>query len=216
MASTLVHKTKIVPFLNKATDGTYEWIQIKKSSSFDLAANAQTKTFDFISSKVAQTEVDSYQPSFETELTMFKGEEDYELFFDLFYNLPTGTDAHRDLLLAWYQEEGEDANGTACYKAWLADATLQLGTLSSVNQTITTTISFTEPSIGAVYTVNGTPEFLEGTWSDGTFTSTSGEYITADTTEETNEANTDDGTDDTDGDTDGTDDGTDSTDNSTS
>lgn len=211
MASTLVHKTKIVPFLNKATDGTYDWVQIKKASAFDLAANAQTKTFDFISSKVAQTEVDSYQPSFEVELTMFKGEEDYELFFKLFYRLPTGTDAHRDLLIAWYQEEGTDVNGTTCYKAWFTDATIQLSTLSSVNQTITATISFSEPTIIAVYTVNSSVEFIEGTWSDDAFTSTSGEYITADTTEEEEESS-----DDTDTNTDGDTDGTDSTDDSTS
>lgn len=164
MASELVHKTKIVPFLNENTDGTTSWVQIKKTTAFALALNAQTKTFDFISSKVAQTEVDSYQPSFDVELTMFKGEEDYELFFNMLYDLPTGSDAHRDLLIAWYQEEGTDSASAECYKSWFADATIQLSTLDSVNQTISATISFTQPTVGATYITDGVPSFAEGTW----------------------------------------------------
>ena len=171
MASSPVHKTQIVPFVNTSTtEGTYEWVQIKKSTTFSLALNPQTKTYDFISSKVAQTEVDSYQPALDQEITMFKGEEDYELFFDMVYNLPTGSDAHRDFLLAWYQQEGTDSSAATCYKAWLVDSTVQVNTLDSVNSSISVSLSLTEPTIGAVYVTDGVPSFTEGTWSDDVFT----------------------------------------------
>lgn len=171
MASNLIHKTQIVPFINTSTeDGTYEWTQIKKSINFSLAANPQTKTYDFISSTVAQTEVDSYQPSLEQEITMFKGEDDYDLFFGMFFELPTGSDTHRDMLIAWYQEDGTDSSGAECYKAWFSDATVQLNTVDSVNSSITVTLSFNGVTQGAVYLTDGVPSFSEGSWADDVFT----------------------------------------------
>lgn len=185
--SSLVHKTQIVPFINKATDGTYDWVQIKKSTEFQFNPNVQTKTFDFISSKVQETEVDSYQPSLTQSLTMFKGEADYDLFFDMFYTMPTSEDAHRDLLIVYYQEEGTDAAGNACYKAHLADAVIQVGALDSVAETISITLSLNGLQNVAVCTLNGDVDVLEGTWTDDTFSGT----FTVTTTEETTDGTED-------------------------
>ena len=79
----LVKKTKIVPFINTSTTETPSWTQIKKSTSFTLAMNPQTKTFDFISSETPQNEIDSYQPSLAQSITMFKDEPDYEAIFGM-------------------------------------------------------------------------------------------------------------------------------------
>ena len=67
----LIKKTKIVPFINTGTSSTPVWTQIKKSTSFTLSMNPQTKTFDFISSETPQNEIDSYQPSLAQSITMF-------------------------------------------------------------------------------------------------------------------------------------------------
>lgn len=101
----LIKKTKIVPFINVGTSENPEWMRIKKSTSFTLATNPQTKTFDFISSDHPEEEIDSYQPSLAQSITMFKGEDDYQHIFDMLYELPTGAEAHRDVLIAFYQEE---------------------------------------------------------------------------------------------------------------
>ena len=85
----LVKKTKIVPFINTGTSETPKWTQIKKSTSFTLTMNPQTKTFDFISSETPQNEIDSYQPSLAQSITMFKGEDDYETIFDMLFNRAT-------------------------------------------------------------------------------------------------------------------------------
>ena len=67
-----------------------------------MALNPQTKTFDFISSENPEEEIDSYQPALSQSLTMFDDEDDFKTIFDMVYHLPTGGDAHRDVLLAFY------------------------------------------------------------------------------------------------------------------
>lgn len=98
----LIHKTKFVPFIDVSTTATPSWKQIKKSTTFSMAFNPQTKTFDFISSENPEEEVDSYQPALSQSLTMFDDEDDFKTIFDMCFNLPTGGDAHRDVLLAFY------------------------------------------------------------------------------------------------------------------
>ena len=98
----LIHKTKFVPFLDVSTTSSPSWKQIKKSTTFSLALNPQTKTFDFISSENPEEEIDSYQPALSQSLTMFDDEDDFKTIFDMVYHLPTGGEAHRDVLLAFY------------------------------------------------------------------------------------------------------------------
>ena len=98
----LIHKTKFVPFIDVSANDTPSWKQIKKSTSFTMAFNPQTKTFDFISSPNPEEEIDSYQPALSQSLTMFDDEDDFKTIFDMVYHLPTGGEAHRDVLLAFY------------------------------------------------------------------------------------------------------------------
>lgn len=102
----LIHKTKFVPFLNTGTKTARAWKQIKKSTTYSLAFNPQTKTFDFISSENPEEEVDSYQPALSQSLTMFDDEPDFKTIFDMCFNLPTGGDAHKEVLLAFYASKG--------------------------------------------------------------------------------------------------------------
>lgn len=97
-----IHKTKFVPFLDVSTTSSPSWKQIKKSTTFSLALNPQTKTFDFISSENPEEEIDSYQPALSQSLTMFDDEDDFKTIFDMVYHLPTGGDAHRNVLLVFY------------------------------------------------------------------------------------------------------------------
>ena len=98
----LIHKTKFVPFIDVSTTSSPSWKQIKKSTTFSMALNPQTKTFDFISSENPEEEIDSYQPALSQSLTMFDDEDDFKTIFDMVFNLPTGGEAHRNVLLAFY------------------------------------------------------------------------------------------------------------------
>lgn len=167
----LIHKTKFIPFID--VSGT--WKQIKKSTTFSLAFNPQTKTFDFISSENPEEEIDSYQPALSQSLTMFDDEDDYKTIFDMCFNLPTGGDAHRDVLLVFYAEKYTTTDSaTTYYKAWKVDSVVKLGTLDSVNQSIDFDLALNKHETGAVtISSTNTPEWVAGTWSNGTFTPTS-------------------------------------------
>lgn len=103
----LIHKTKFVPFIDVSETSSPIWKQIKKSTTFSLAFNPQTKTFDFISSENPEEEIDSYQPALSQSLTMFDNEDDFKTIFDMCYKLPVGGDAHRNVLLAFYASKSE-------------------------------------------------------------------------------------------------------------
>ena len=163
----LIHKTKFIPFIDVA--GT--WKQIKKSTTFSLTFNPQTKTFDFISSENPEEEIDSYQPALSQSLTMFDDEDDYKTIFDMCFNLPTGGDAHKDVLLVFYAEKGTGASdSTEDYKAWKVDSVVKLGTLDSVNQSIDFDLALNNHDTGAVTIAEGVPTWVAGTWSTNTFT----------------------------------------------
>lgn len=172
--SDLIKKTKVVPFINTGTSDSPTWTQIKKSTSFTLSMNPQTKTFDFISSENPQNEIDSYQPSLAQELTMFKGEPDYEAIFDMLYNRATGEDAHRDALIVFYKESGSytpESESVTVYKAWKIDALVTINQMDTVNENITFDLGLNEITNGAVeISASGAPTFIAGDWNKDTFT----------------------------------------------
>ena len=172
----LIHKTKFIPFIDVATNGTSSWKQIKKSTTFSLAFNPQTKTFDFISSENPEEEIDSYQPALSQSLTMFDDEEDFKTIFDMCFNLPTGGNAHRNVLLVFYASKHttSDEIPVTYYKAWKVDSVVKLGTLDSVNQSIDFDLALNNHDTGAVTIVETAgekvPTWVPGTWSANTFT----------------------------------------------
>ena len=171
----LIHKTKFIPFINVADSGTPSWKQIKKSTTFSLTFNPQTKTFDFISSENPEEEIDSYQPALSQSLTMFDDEEDFKTIFDMCFNLPTGGNAHRNVLLVFYASKDETTtSGTTYYKAWKVDSVVKLGTLDSVNQSIDFDLALNNHDTGAVTIAEGVPTWVPGTWSGDTFTPAAG------------------------------------------
>ena len=168
----LIHKTKFVPFIDISTTSTPTWRQIKKSNTYSLTFNPQTKTFDFISSENPEEEIDSYQPALSQSLTMFDDEPDFKTIFDMAFHLPIGGEAHRNVLLAFYASKyttpGE--NPVTYYKAWLVDSVVKLGTLDSVNQSIDFDLALNNHDTGAVTVAAGVPTWVAGTWDGEIFT----------------------------------------------
>lgn len=173
----LIHKTKFVPFIDISTTDSPIWRPIKKSTTFSLAFNPQTKTFDFISSENPEEEVDSYQPALSQSLTMFDDEPDFKTIFDMAFNLPTGGDAHRNVLLAFYASKytttptEETDPAVTYYKAWKVDSVVKLGTLDSVNQSINFDLALNNHDTGAVIlNGSGEPTWVNGEWNGDVFT----------------------------------------------
>ena len=160
--SNMVKKWKIAPFLNKGTSAAPDWVRIKKSTAFDISLNPETQEYDYIADESPTTELLRYKPSLNQALTMYKGEEDYEMVFDRFFNLDTGSDATTDFLLVFYHEASTVGENTY-YKAWKCSSVMAISDLNSVDSTITFDLYLNVTmSKGYVTISDGAPSYTEG------------------------------------------------------
>ena len=88
------------------------------------------------------------------------------------YHLPTGGDAHRNVLLVFYAKKyvTEDTTPVTYYAAWKVDSVVRLGTLDSVAQSIDFDLALNDRDEGAVTVADGVPTWVAGTWSGDVFT----------------------------------------------
>lgn len=151
----MVKKFHVAIFVNTGTSSSIVWKRIKKSTDNTITMNATTKDFDFIDQDKPTKEVDYYAPSLNQPLTMYKGNDDFEFMFNKFFTQASGTSAHVDVLIVFYNE----ATGSA-YKAWKTDATLVLDNMNPVASTITANLNFAGTTTSGTATVtDGTPVF---------------------------------------------------------
>lgn len=114
------------------------YVRIKKSTQLTIAMNGETEEFDFIADESPTTELKKYAPSIEQDLSMYKEEKDYKFFFDKFYNMASGADAHVKAMVVFMQE-GDKSGG---FKAWETDAIINFTDLNAVDSKINFTLNF--------------------------------------------------------------------------
>lgn len=136
--SEMVKKWKIALFLNNGTPGAPDWVRVKKSTAFDLTLNADVQEFDYIADESPTKELMKYAPALSQSLTMYKGEPDYAMIFDNFYELKTGSAAKTEVLLVFFQEE----TAPNTFKAWKSECSVVCNDLNSVDSTLTFDINF--------------------------------------------------------------------------
>lgn len=154
---TRLKKHNTIPFIDVGTGGTASWARIGKSTVFDLVLNAQTEENNFIEDEMATTDVVRYAPSLAQELQCNKGDAAFDFLYDMFFNLPTGEDVKKKLLIVFAGNTGtEDAPK---FKAWNTVSTLILDHFDSVAEKIY--FSFTINSIerGEATVADGVPTF---------------------------------------------------------
>ena len=145
--------------MNTAASGSTSktWSRIGRSTVFDLVLNAQTETNDFIEDEMATTEVMSYQPALDQELQCNKGDAAFDYLYDMFYNLPTGEDVKKELLIVF---AGKLGTTTEYFKAWDCVATLTLDHFDSVAEKIYFNFSINSVDKGYATVTEGVPTFL--------------------------------------------------------
>lgn len=154
---TRLKKHKTIPFLNISITGTQEWARIGKSTIFDLVLNAQTETNDFIEDDMPTDDVTYYKPELAQELQCNKGDDAFDYLYDMFFNLPTGEELKKDLLIVF---DGNDGTSEApSYKAWDATATLILDHFDSVAEKIYFKFSISKIAKGTATVTAGVPTF---------------------------------------------------------
>lgn len=158
--STIVKKHMIAVFLDTGNDlANPNFVRIKKSVEFSLALNPETVVYDYIADESPTEELDKYKPSISQPLTMYKGEPDFDMIFDRFFNLDVGLDAHARVMLV-FKFDGTPEKG---YKAWESDCVISIDTLDSVASQITFNVLFGGTVRKGIATmVDGKPTFTEG------------------------------------------------------
>lgn len=157
-AGVMVKKFHQLFFINSGTESVPVWAQIKKATDNAIAMNPETSVRDYIVDESPTTVLERYAPGMSFPITMYKGEADYEYFYDKFYNLKTGADADTQMLFVDY------AHGSSSFNAWLADVVVVIDNMNPVDSTITANITINGTVDQGTATVTaGVPVFTSAT-----------------------------------------------------
>lgn len=121
--------------------------------------NAQTEENDFIEEDMTTTDVMSYKPELAQELQCNKGDAAFDYLYELFFNLPTGEDVKKNLLIVFDGNIG-DAEAPK-FKAWNTMATLTLDHFDSVAEKIYFSFAINHIDRGTATISAGVPTFAE-------------------------------------------------------
>ena len=158
----LIKKHLIRPFLNKGTSELPDWVQIKKATEFTRAMNPQTEERDYIADEHPTTEVMDYKPSENLSITMYKGEPDFELFYDLYKKRAIGSEAQKEFLLVYLFDSSVVENKTYYY-AEKTSASVTVEELNASGKSLACNVYENgTPVRGYVTIEGGTPTFTEG------------------------------------------------------
>lgn len=178
MKTAMVKKHQIGLFLFSGAN----FVRIKKSTKLGLSMNPVEEDFDYIADESPTTELTQYKPTIDQDLTMYKGEPDYEMIWPYFYEMKTGSDAHTECMVVFMQQpvdaSGKDisldsATDDAGYRAWLTDSVISVQDLTAEDKKLNFKVMFGGTIKKGIATmIDGEPVFKEGTISSTTSTST--------------------------------------------
>ena len=157
MSLERLKKYKTIPFLDVSKTGVASWARIGKSTVFDLVLNAQTEDNDFIEDEMTTTDVMYYKPELSQELQANKGDPAFDYLYDMFYNLPTGEDVKKNLLIVFAGNIGDES--APKFNAWNTTATLILDHFDSVAEKIYFKYSIIKIERGTCTVTDGAPTF---------------------------------------------------------
>ena len=156
---TRLKKFRTIPFLNTGKVDEPVWARIGKSTVFDMVLNAQTEDNDFIEGEMPTTDITYYKPELAQELQANKGDPAFDFLYDMFYNLPTGEDVKKNLLVVFDGNTGtEDA---PVFKAWNTTSTLILDHFDSVAEKIYFKFNINKIERGTCTVTDGKPTFTK-------------------------------------------------------
>ncbi len=120
--------------MNISTTTEPSWARIGKSTVFDLILNAQTEENNFIENEMPEVDITYYKPELSQELQCNKGDPAFDYLYDMFFNLPTGEDVKKNMLIVFDGNQGTDEAPT--FRAWNTTSTLILDHFDSVAEKI--------------------------------------------------------------------------------
>lgn len=158
---TKLRKHQFIPFVDVSkTVGTSawtpEWKRITYSTIFDLAANPETTSEDYIAYEVPVEEISKYAPELPQEVALYEGDPTYDFMFELFFNLPVGSETRLPVLMCF---------GGSGKKAWqVKETVVVLGSLNTVDGKLSFTLKLGGTIQRGTYEIaEGVPTFSETT-----------------------------------------------------
>lgn len=143
--------------MNIATTDAPSWARIGKSTVFDLVLNAQTEENDFIENEMPEVDVMKYKPELSQELQCNKGDPAFDYIYDLFYNLPTGEDVKKNVLIVFDGNTGTEE--APVFKAWNTTSTLIIDHFDSVAEKIYFKFNINKIEKGTCTVAAGVPTY---------------------------------------------------------
>lgn len=135
------------------------WARIGKSTVFDLVLNAQTEENDFIEDEMKTTDITSYKPELSQELQANKGDPAFDYLYDMFYNLPTGEDVKKNLLIVFDGNNGTEE--APKFNAWKTTSTLVIDHFDSVAEKIYFKLNINQIERGTCTVAAGVPTYTK-------------------------------------------------------
>lgn len=153
-----VKKHHVWYFFNNGTTETPDWVRIEKSTESTITMNGETEVFDYIADESPTTVLSRYAPGFSHPVTAYKGNPDFEMLFDLFYNMQLDAKANKDFLIVFMNEEPESEK----WAAWAGNALLVVDSADWVAGIVTVSVT-TNGTVkkGTVVITDGEPVFTE-------------------------------------------------------
>lgn len=157
MALTDLKKHQYLIFLDTKKDLAMTqntWKRIDKSTIFELSANEESESFDYIAYESPVEEVMKNSPEMSQEIKLEEGNPIYDFMFEELYNLPTGEACKVPFLLCF---------GGTGKKAWRGISTVVDKVLNTVDGKLTFTLKMGGNIERGTYSVSdGVPTFTEG------------------------------------------------------
>lgn len=152
-------KHRTIPFLDISETEQPSWARIGKSTVFDLVLNAQTEENDFIEDEMATVDITSYKPELSQELQANKGDPAFDYLYSMFYNLPTGEDVKKNLLIVFDGNNGTEE--APKFNAWKTKSTLVLDHFDSVAEKIYFKLNINQIERGTCTVAAGVPTYTK-------------------------------------------------------
>ncbi len=154
----LIKKHKFALFL----EDKERWVRIHHAPEFTRSMNPVTEEYDYIGDEHPTTELMDYKPSEGVSIKTFKGDEDFELAYELLKNRSIGADAHKNVLTV-YLFDSSKVDDKEYYYAEKEDATVVVSEMNATDSSISMDINHNgTPEKGYVEIVDGEPVFTAG------------------------------------------------------
>lgn len=152
-------KEKCMVFIDVSKSDKRDWARIGKSTMFDLALNPNINTQDYIEDAMPRDEVDYYKPELPQELATYEGDKAFDYVWDMFYDMPVGTDLNKHVLLVFPKNTG--TGDAPKFQAWETDSTIILNNFNSVDKKVSFSIKINDIDRGTATVSEGTPDFTK-------------------------------------------------------